>query len=78
MSDRAPDGQPTESIRRMLAYAEEKCSEWEQSQNYHYMMLENAEHAYRGWEEQVVKFSKQLDIRLREEAEQTHVPYLDN
>lgn len=77
MADRAPDNQPTASLREMVTYAEQQCSYWTERISHHYRMLESAERVFQSWEQSLNEAQRWLDARLADEAT-PHIPYLDN
>lgn len=68
MSDRAPGGQPTESIELMLSHAKSEWLEWSRVADEAEKRMDRANEMMRYWDDQEAMFSAWLYNRKQEEA----------
>jgi hypothetical protein len=63
---KAPDGQPTSSIERMLSYAKEQYYEWENTCHEARERVERAEEMMKYWDDRELELEYQLAQRRSE------------
>jgi hypothetical protein len=71
--DRAPDNQPTENLRNMVAHARRDLAEWERTRETHRQAVVRQTRIIARSREALQRLEDQLAIRLQEEQEAVEV-----